>query len=47
MNIFLSVSFVAMLAEAVAAVYRTIVLRLERHFGLFAAVSADNLIHPA
>ena len=41
------VSLCAVLAEAVTAVDRTVVLRLERHFRLLAAVSADDFIHLA
>ena len=41
------VSLCAVLAEAVTAVDRTVVLRLERHFRLLAAVSADDFVHLA
>ena len=34
-----------MLAEAVAAVHRTIILRQERHFRFFAAIGADHFVH--
>jgi len=37
----------AMLVEAVTAINRTVVLRLEGHLGLLAAVSASNLEHLA
>ena len=37
----------AMLVEAVTAINRTVVLRLEGHLGLLAAVSAGDLEHLA
>ena len=37
----------ASLVKAVAAVYRTIVLRLERNLRFLAAVCADDLVHLA
>ena len=43
----LSETSVPSLIEAIPAIDRTVILWLERHFGLFAAVSADNLVHLA
>ena len=42
---FLCSAIGAMFAEAVAAIYRTIVLGKERNFGFFAAIGADHFVH--
>ena len=41
------ISLSVSLVEAVTAVHRTVVLRLERHFRLFATLCTDDLVHLA